>query len=180
MVRKETQDQQKEARGSLLCHAIGEEEHEINDEAFDKDEELQAWCLLEERANMSNGKSSSAEETQKLKTAIHASQLSEESNPHLSCKKIIEVKDRWVKVRVTVDSGVAGHVMIEIMFPLETRAQDRTDNFQAVHGEQNRGLGHKTIPCKTHEEGHRCVTYRSASGVKPSQCRTSSELETLW
>ena len=29
----------------------------------------------------------------------------------LSPKKIVEVKDKWVKVRVTMDSGAAGHVM---------------------------------------------------------------------
>ena len=31
--------------------------------------------------------------------------------------KIVEVKDEWVKVRVTMDSGAAGHVMLQTMFP---------------------------------------------------------------
>ena len=32
-------------------------------------------------------------------------------------KKIVEVRDKWVKVRVTMDCGAAGHVMPETMFP---------------------------------------------------------------
>ena len=35
----------------------------------------------------------------------------------MSPKKIVEVRDKWVKVRVTMDSGAAGHVMPETMFP---------------------------------------------------------------
>ena len=46
-----------------------------------------------------------------------ASLSSVESSHSLSPKKIMEVKDKWVKVRVTMDSGAAGHVMLETMFP---------------------------------------------------------------
>ena len=35
----------------------------------------------------------------------------------MSPKKILVVKDKWVKVRVTMDSRAAGHVMPETMFP---------------------------------------------------------------
>ena len=31
--------------------------------------------------------------------------------------KVIEVKDNWVNIRATMDTGVAGHVMLAEMFP---------------------------------------------------------------
>ena len=34
----------------------------------------------------------------------------------LNFQEIIEVKDKWVTVRATMDSGAAGHVTIEGMF----------------------------------------------------------------
>ena len=40
-----------------------------------------------------------------------------ESSHSLSPKKIEEVKDKLVKVRFTNDSGAAGYVMLETMFP---------------------------------------------------------------
>ena len=46
-------------------------------------------------------------------TSLLSVEKSHNSNP----KKIVEVKDKWVKVRVTMDSGAAGHVMLEAMFP---------------------------------------------------------------
>ena len=39
------------------------------------------------------------------------------SRHNLCPKKMVEVKDKWVEVRVTMDSGAAGHVMLETMFP---------------------------------------------------------------
>ena len=50
-------------------------------------------------------------------------------------KTFIEVKDRWVKVRVTMPSGTAGAVMLEGMLPPK--------KFVAVNGEQIRDLGEK-------------------------------------
>ena len=38
--------------------------------------------------------------------------------------------------------------------------------FVAVNGEQNRDLGEKNIPFKTHEGIQRCITFRSATVVK--------------
>ena len=43
--------------------------------------------------------------------------MSVESSHSSSPKKIVELKDNWVKVRATMDSGAAGHVMPETMFP---------------------------------------------------------------
>ena len=85
-----------------------------------------------------------------------------------SPKKIVEVTDRWVKVRVTMDSGAAGHVMLEATFPrvkLERKASPK--KFVAANGEQIRDLGEKNMPFKTNEGIQRCMTFRSASVVKP-------------
>ena len=57
---------------------------------------------------------------------------------------MVEVKDRWVKVRVTMDSGAAGHVMPETMFPrvkLERKTSPKT--FVAASGEQIRDWSEK-------------------------------------
>ena len=84
-----------------------------------------------------------------------------------SSKKIIEVKDRWVEARVTVDSGAAGHVMLEGMFPrVKLERKTASKKFVAPNGEQTRDFGEKTIPCKTHEGIQRYMTPRSASVVK--------------
>ena len=46
---------------------------------------------------------------QRAKKVNQASLLSVESSHSLSPKKIVEVKDKWVQVRTTTDSGAAGH-----------------------------------------------------------------------
>ena len=99
---------------------------------------------------------------------------------HGSChnsktKEITEVKDRWVKVRVTMDSGAAGHVMPETMFPrvkLERKASPKT--FVAANGEQIRDLGEKRIPFKTKEGTQRSITFRSANIVELSHLNAKS------
>ena len=51
-----------------------------------------------------------------------------------------------MKVSVTMDTGAAGHVMIEGMFSrvkLERKASPK--RLVAANGEQNRDLGEKTI-----------------------------------
>ena len=83
-------------------------------------------------------------------------------------KKINELKDRWVKVRFTMDSGAAGHVMLEGMFPrVKLERKTSPKRFVAANGEQIRDLGGKTIQLKTNEGIQRCITFRSASVVKP-------------
>ena len=45
----------------------------------------------------------------------------------MRAQRSIEVKDRWVKVSVTMDTGAAGHVMLKRNVPTcETRAQNIT------------------------------------------------------
>ena len=51
-----------------------------------------------------------------MKKAHQATLLSVENSDKSSSKKIIEVTGRWVKVRSTMDSGAAGHVVLEGMF----------------------------------------------------------------
>ena len=77
-----------------------------------------------------------------MKRANQASLLSVESSQSLSPKKIVEVRDKWVKVRVTMDSGAAGHV-------LERKTSPK--KFVAANGEQIKDLGEKTIPFQRNE-----------------------------
>ena len=105
--------------------------------------------------------------------------LSVESSHDLSPK--VEEKDRWVKVRVTKDSGAAGHVLPETMFPhVKIERKTPPKKFVAANGEQIKDLGAKRIPFKTNEGVQRCITFRSAMLSNPSfQCKKSSKPGTL-
>ena len=73
-----------------------------------------------------------------------------------------------VKVRVTMESGAAGHVMPETMFPhVKLERKTSPKKFVAANGEQIKDLGEKNIPFKTNEGIQRCITFRSANVVKP-------------
>ena len=86
----------------------------------------------------------------------------------MSPKKIVEVKDKWVKVTFTIDSGAAGHVMPDTMFPcVKLERKTSPKRFVVANGEQSKDLGEKNIPCKTNVGFQRCITIRSASDVKP-------------
>ena len=117
-----------------------------------------------------------------MKKVNQASLLSVESSQSLSPKKIVEVRDKWVQVSVTMDSGAAGHVMPETMFPhVKLERKTSPKKFVAAYGEQIKHLGEKSIPFKTNQGVQRCITFRSANVVKPSfQCKRSSGLESLW
>ena len=66
------------------------------------------------------------------------------NNQNSNPKKIVEVKDKCVKVRVTMDSGAAGHVMPEAMFPRVKLERKMTPKwFVAAKGEQIKDLGEK-------------------------------------
>ena len=67
-----------------------------------------------------------------------------------------------------MDSGAAEHVMLEGMFPrVKLERKTSPKGFEAANGEQIRDLGDKTSPFKTNEGIQRCITFRSASVVKP-------------
>ena len=80
------------------CVAIEEDERETIEETRDNDEELQALCVCWKEAIMSSDKRLSSrretkgEESQSLFTVECV-----ENSQNSSSKKIIEVKDRWVK-----------------------------------------------------------------------------------
>ena len=86
------------------------------EESADNEEDLQAWCLLEESEN-EQWQDVITRNKRRLKKANQASLLSVVISHKSSSKKIVHVKDRRVKVSVTMDSGAAGHVMLETMFP---------------------------------------------------------------
>ena len=67
-----------------------------------------------------------------------------------------------------MDSGAAGHVMLETMFPcVKLERKTSPKKFVAANGEQIKDLGEKNIPFKTNEGIQRCITLRSANVVKP-------------
>ena len=71
-------------------------------------------------------------------TSLLSVEKSHNSNP----KKIVEVKDKWVKVRVTMDSRTARHVMLETMFPrVKLERKTTPKKFVAANGEQIKDLG---------------------------------------
>ena len=73
-----------------------------------------------------------------------------------------------MKVRVTMDSGAAGHVIIEGMFPrVKLEHKTAPKRLVAASGEPISDMGDKN---KSVQDGwgiHRCITFRSASVVKP-------------
>ena len=100
--------------------------------------------LLEESENEQWQEVISRGNKQRVKRANQALLLSVENSHSSNPKKVVEVKDKWVNVRVTVDSGAAGHVMPETMFPrvkLERRTSPK--KFVAANGEQIKDLGEK-------------------------------------
>ena len=73
-----------------------------------------------------------------------------QENPEL--QDIVEVNDQCVNVRVTLDSGAAGHVMLEGMFPrVKLERKTGPNKFVAANGEQISDLGDRTIPFKANE-----------------------------
>ena len=79
-----------------------------------------------------------------MKKANHASLMNVESSHYSKTKEIIEVKDRRVKVRVTMDSGAARHVIPETMFPrVKLERKTSPKKLVAASGEQIRDLGEK-------------------------------------
>ena len=120
-----------------------------------------AWCLLEESENEQWQEVISRRNKQRVKRANQASLLSVESGQSVNPKKVVEVRDKWAKVRATMDSGAAGHVMPETMFP-QVKIERKTSpkKFVAANGEQIKDLGEKSIPFKTNEGIQRCITFQ--------------------
>ena len=133
--------------GNKNLYAIDEDDSENVEDSADNEEDLQAWCLLEESDIEQWQEVISRRSKQRAKNVYQASLLSVESSHSLSPKKIVEVKDKWVKVRVTMDSGAAGHVLLETMFSNLSAKHHRRSQWQQM--EQIKDLGVKSIPFKT-------------------------------
>ena len=154
--------------GNRNVYAVDEDDGENAEESTENEEDLQAWCLLEESENEQWQDVISKQNKREVKKANQASLLSMENSHSSNPKKIAEVKDKWVKVRVTMDPGTAGHVMPDTMSPrVKLKRKTTPKKFVAANGEQIKDLGEKTIPFKTNEGIQRCITFRSANVVKP-------------
>ena len=95
----------------------------------------------------------------------------------------VEVKDKWVNVRVTMDSGAADHVMPETMFPRDKLERNTTPKkFVAANGEQIKDLSEKAIPFKTNTRESRGAKHSEVPMLSnlSFQCKRASEPETLW
>ena len=92
--------------------------------------------------------------------------LSVEENSCASPRKVIEVKDKWVIIRATVDTGCR-HVMLAEMFPrVKLDRRSATKAFVAANEEKIKDLREKTLPFKSVEGVHRCIKFRNANVVK--------------
>ena len=156
-------------------YAIDEDDSENVEESAEDEDDLQAWCLLEESEHEQWQEVISRRSKQRVKRANQASLLSVESSQSLSLKKIVEVRDKWVKVRFTMDSGAAGHVMPETMFPrVKLERKTSPKKFVAANGEQIKDLGEKNIPFKINEGiqrsswKHRCAGRNESAHPKHS------------
>ena len=125
--------------------------------------------MLEESENEQWQEVISKQNKRRVNKDNQASLLNMENCHNSNPKKIVEAQDKWVKVRVTMDSGAAGYVMPETMFPrVKLERKTTPKKFVAANGEQIRDLVEKTIPLKTNEGIQRCITFRSANVVKPT------------
>ena len=146
-------------------YAVDEDDGENAKESTEHEEDLQACCLLEESEHEQWQEVISKHNKRNVKKANPAS-VRVENNHNSNPKKIVEVTDKCVKVRVAMDSGAAGHVKPEAMFPhvkLERKTTPR--KLVAANGEQSKHLGEKKIPFKTSEGIQMCITFRSANNV---------------
>ena len=152
-------------------NTVEEDKGDVSEEVHEDENELHAWCLLEESENEQwqevTSKKSKLNKKKKKKLG-HESLLSVENNSGVPSRKVIEVKDNWVNNRATLDTGAVGHVMPPEMFPrVKLDRTSLTKKFGAANGERTKDLGEKTIPFKSVEGVHRFTQFRSANVVKP-------------
>ena len=84
--------------GNKNLYAIDEDDSENVEEPAESEEDLQAWCLLEESENEQWQEVISRRSKQRAKKGNQASLLSLERSHILSPKKIVEVEDKGVKL----------------------------------------------------------------------------------
>ena len=71
-----------------------------------------------------------------------------------------------IRIRVTMDTGAAGHVVLETL-----KHNGEPKSFVAANGERIRDLGEKTLLFKTSAGNRRNIKCGSANVVKPSYSR---------
>ena len=148
-------------------NAVEEDKGDISEEVHEDEHELHAWCLQEESENEQWQEVTSKKSKLKSRKLNHESWLSVENNPGVPPRKIIEVKDDWVNIRATVDTGAAGSVMPAEMSPgVKLDRTSTAKKFVAAIGERVKDSGEKTAPFKSVEGVHRCLNFRSANVVK--------------
>ena len=159
VARKEEKDSRKVATDTRSCWSCGktghnaanctkeswnrslnavEDKSDISEEVHEDDDELHAWCLLEESENEQWQEVMSEESELKLKKLAHEPLLRVENNSCASPRKVIDVKDNWVNIRATMDTGAAGHGMRAEMFPRVKLVARPTKKFVAANGEKSR------------------------------------------
>ena len=155
--------------GNRNLYAIEEEDSEHAEETIDIEEDLQAWCLLEACGNEQRQAVTSRRDKQKMKEANQTSLLSVEGSLILNQKEIIEVKEKCVKVKVTMDSGSAGgHVYLKQCSHVSNfNVKHRQRHFYQRMVSRSEAWVRRKLHFKTNEGIHRCITFRSASVVKP-------------
>ena len=92
-------------------NAVEEHKGDISEEVHEDEDELHAWCLLEESENEQWKEVTSKKSQLKMKKIAHESLLSVENNICASPRKVTEVKDNWMNTRATMDTGAARHVI---------------------------------------------------------------------
>ena len=117
-------------------NAVEEDKGDISQEVREGGDGLCAWCSLEKSENEQWQEVASKKSKLKSKEVAHESLLSVENKSCASPKKVIEVKDNWVNIRATVDTGAAGHVMLAEMFRrVKLDRTTATKKLVAAHGE---------------------------------------------
>ena len=96
--------------------AAEEDRADISEEVREDEDELLAWCLLEQSENEHWQEVTSKKPKLKKKKLDLKSWLSVEINSGVHPRKVIEVKGSGVDIRATMETGAAGHVMPAEMF----------------------------------------------------------------
>ena len=116
-----------------------EDQSDIGEEVHQDDDELHAWCLLEESENEQRPKVTCKKTKLKMKKFAHESLPSVEGNSCASPRKVIEVKDNWVNIRATMGTEAAGPVMPAQMFPrVKLDRTTTTKKFIAANGDKSK------------------------------------------
>ena len=92
-------------------NAVDEDKGDTREKVHEDDDDLHAWCLLEESENEQWQEVTSKKSELKTKKFANEPLLSVDDNSGVPPRKVIEVEDNWVNIRTTMDTGVAVHVM---------------------------------------------------------------------